>query len=127
MFFIPKKHLSSILRKMLLECFFGIKTLTQSTGTTLWKLGIPIGTRTRRSRRVRIPGEKNCKRRLPQYLRRNLETTEVGERVGADTKSTEPKPCRKVSAQWVLCIKSCNGGILVMDIGNGHFSVFPGQ
>jgi hypothetical protein len=28
--FIPKKHLSRTLRKMLLMCFFGIKTLTQS-------------------------------------------------------------------------------------------------
>ena len=27
--FIPKKHLSSILRKIQLKCFFGIKTLTQ--------------------------------------------------------------------------------------------------
>ena len=29
MFFIPKKHLSSTLRKMLLKCFFGINTRTQ--------------------------------------------------------------------------------------------------
>ena len=27
--FIPKKHMSSILRKILLKCFFGIKALTQ--------------------------------------------------------------------------------------------------
>ena len=37
--FIPKKHLSSILRKMLLKCFFGIK----NTPALFLLLGVYVG------------------------------------------------------------------------------------
>ena len=52
--FVAKKHSRSILRKMLLECFFATKTLMRERITENTRVQFPVGTKVRRGHLVYV-------------------------------------------------------------------------